>query len=452
MPTTTFHPAPHRTAQPAWLSAGDPTLNTAICLPADVVDCLCDQSTSIVDNFDVLLSLIRNYGELSDGIKSRVLDVLMSGASCLTAHVDLLSAPVGEMSIEAVNEVKKARNAVKMHVYLLKLMMHSADKEATEQADAKMPTARGPKGAAAKAAKGAKKGGAMKEMWQWENLRPKLLSNMYNLMQANLERLWSPSKPDERFCSLLTSFAVITFSSVAGCKDKDSRAQAIKITLSAASRYGQRTNAVTAITDLLHSHEHATGPMAELVASAYESGDNALVDEVMTEVGNIPLAELARDSGASKCVSSFISDLSDLAPMTIMMHMEDVSPHLQQGDSYLMRNAILHAYGRVLVEIAKILRTERSETALQTRELIISILKERALDVNAFTRSKALQVWAYMCENDAIPKKTQPAVVTLASVRLEDKSAQVRKSAIQLLKLLVQKNPYAHTLPLSVFK
>lgn len=29
---------------------------------------------------------------------------------------------------------------------------------------------------------------------------------------------------------------------------------------------------------------------------------------------------------------------------------------------------------------------------------------------------------------------------------------QVRKSAIQLLKMLVQKNPYAHTLPLSVFK
>jgi hypothetical protein len=28
----------------------------------------------------------------------------------------------------------------------------------------------------------------------------------------------------------------------------------------------------------------------------------------------------------------------------------------------------------------------------------------------------------------------------------------VRKSAIQLLRALVQKNPYAHTLPLSVFK
>ena len=47
------------------------------------------------------------------------------------------------------------------------------------------------------------------------------------------------------------------------------------------------------------------------------------------------------------------------------------------------------------------------------------------LDVNAFTRSKVLQVWSHLCDKDAIPKKAQPAVVQLATARLEDKSAQV---------------------------
>ena len=114
-----------------------------------------------------------------------------------------------------------------------------------------------------------------------------------------------------------------------------------------------------------------------------------------------------------------------------------------------------------------------------------------------------VQVWALLSDKDAIPKKMQPAVVQIAAVRLEDKSAQarapppprprssrgprlplrprehsrslyqyavsvtgpalpgraaqrrraadtrlrrrvqVRKSAVQLLKVLVQKNPYA---------
>ena len=58
-------------------------------------------------------------------------------------------------------------------------------------------------------------------------------------------------------------------------------------------------------------------------------------------------------------------------------------------------------------------------------------MRERVNDVNAFTRSKVLQVWATLCESDAIPKKTQPAVVELATVRLEDKSAQVQRESQQ---------------------
>lgn len=42
-------------------------------------------------NYDAIRPC-RNYVELSVSIKSRVLDVLMSGLSCLSAHVDLLSS------------------------------------------------------------------------------------------------------------------------------------------------------------------------------------------------------------------------------------------------------------------------------------------------------------------------------------------------------------------------
>ena len=34
-------------------------------------------------------------------------------------------------------------------------------------------------------------------------------------------------------------------------------------------------------------------------------------------------------------------------------------------------------------------------------------------------------MWAFLCDKDAIPTKAQPAVVQLATARLEDKSGQV---------------------------
>ncbi len=58
--------------------------------------------------------------------------------------------------------------------------------------------------------------------------------------------------------------------------------------------------------------------------------------------------------------------------------------------------------------------------------------------MNAFTRSKVLQVWAFLCERDAIPTKAQPAVVQLATVRLEDKSGQV-VPALALARLILLK-------------
>jgi hypothetical protein len=116
-------------------------------------------------------------------------------------------------------------------------------------------------------------------------------------------------------------------------------------------------------------------------------------------------------------------------PGLVLSNMSVVNPHLQLGESYVMRNAVLHAIGHTLIELSRMIQRERTDTALKTREALLQIMRERVNDVNAFTRSKVLQVWAVLCEKDAIPKKTQPAVVLLATVRLEDKSGQVRKSA-----------------------
>jgi condensin complex subunit 1 len=416
-----------------------------------VVDSLCDSPTSIAepDHLSVLCALIRGFADVGDNIKSRVFDVLLSGLSCLAVHSDSLAAAPPDS--HPASEFREVRNALRIHAFLLKWMASLAERAASGAGpEVKVPGAKGAKGKGKAAA--AKPKGRVMESWTWDNHRVKLLQGMRNLLLANLERVWSPVRPEEEFASLFVSTATAALANAAVAKDKDARSAAVAVLLRSAAVMGQRVNVVSAVMNLLHNHEHMPGPAVELVVAAAQQGERDFVSEMMREFGCVPMNELARDAAAARNFAGFLGELAEIMPGLVLSNMSVVNPHLQLGESYVMRNAVLHAIGYTLIELSRMIQRERTETALKTREALLQIMRERVNDVNAFTRSKVLQVWAILCDNDAIPKKTQPAVVQLATVRLEDKSAQVRKSAIQLLRALVQKNPYAHTLPLSVFK
>jgi hypothetical protein len=75
-----------------------------------------------------LNGLRRNYSELSDGIKFRVFDVLISGLSCLTVQIERILSETCE-DAESAFDRKVARTALKVHMFLLKWFMLSADKD-----------------------------------------------------------------------------------------------------------------------------------------------------------------------------------------------------------------------------------------------------------------------------------------------------------------------------------
>ena len=390
-----------------------------------VVDNLCDNPSSIAEpeNFNVLFALIRGYADIGDNIKSRVFDVLLSGLSCLAVHSDSLAA--GTPGSQPASAFLEARNALRAHAFLLKWMASLADRAVSEAGqEVKVPGAKGKGKALA-----AKPKGRVMETWTWDTHRVKLLQGIRNLLLANLERVWSPVKPEEQFSSLFVSTALAALGNASVSKDKDARSAAIAILLRSAAVMGQRVNVVSGVMNLLHNHEHMPGPAVELVVAAAQQGERDVVVEMMNEFGRVPMNELARDTAAARNFAGFLSELSEIMPGLVLSNMSVVNPHLQLGESYVMRNAVLHAIGHTLIELSRMIQRERTDTALKTREALLQIMRERVNDVNAFTRSKVLQVWAVLCEKDAIPKKTQPAVVLLATVRLEDKSGQVRKTA-----------------------
>ena len=201
--------------------------------------------------------------------------------------------------------------------------------------------------------------------------------------------LWSPCPPEEAAVGLFVQAAFASLSNAGAAKDKDLRCAAIRTIVRCVKAFGQRVNAVTAAMGLLHQHEHSSGPMAELVATAWEAQEAALVSDVLREIGRIPMTELSRDTGAARNIATFLTELAELAPAVILMHMSVLNPHLQQGESYMMRNAILHAIGYTLVELVSIIRKERSDTAIKTREslLQVTIPARMRLSTNRGSRS-----------------------------------------------------------------
>ena len=73
----------------------------------------------------------RNYNELGDNMKYRVFDVLLSGLSCLSVHIERILSESCDDADNAV-ERKLARNALKVHLFFLKMFMVAADKDSSE--------------------------------------------------------------------------------------------------------------------------------------------------------------------------------------------------------------------------------------------------------------------------------------------------------------------------------
>lgn len=70
-------------------------------------------------------------------------------------------------------------------------------------------------------------------------------------------------------------------------------------------------------------------------------------------------------------------------------------------------------------------------------------LEEHIHDTNAFVRSRALQVWQKLCLAKAIPVARLNNLLDLIIGRLGDKSSNVKKQAVQLIKVLLEGNPFS---------
>jgi condensin complex subunit 1 len=106
-----------------------------------------------------------------------------------------------------------------------------------------------------------------------------------------------------------------------------------------------------------------------------------------------------------------------------------------------MRNCAIGVIGIIVTNV--LTGEDLSPEKRTLRDECLDNLEEHILDNNAYVRSKVLQTWQKLCCEGAVPLSRQNRLLKASVLRLQDKSANVRKQALQLLRVVLQSNPFA---------
>jgi len=299
-------------------------------------------------------------------------------------------------------------------------------------------------------------------------------------------KLWKRGVPDENVIGLPCRIAYQMLENSSGivARKASSADLALKIiAITVQTSDCLMSTIVSALLDLMHSYEHIAALVAELcaippfedilvvdrcnLAMGKISDSNKLAKELLREIGRLDTSNCTSDTGGKasglKHVAPFISHLAEKNPHFTFQHIHLVLTHLE-SDPYMFRSAIVTAIGHVLVrniisgnenpaenedfdedKIQEELKKKNMNFTL-TKEKLFDILIKRAHDASSYTRVAVMKSWANLIETDSLPLQRLLPLTELSIDRLKDKTVMVRRSAMQILSLLLEKNPFTHTL------
>lgn len=237
-------------------------------------------------------------------------------------------------------------------------------------------------------------------------------------------------------------------------RDVDTRDGLGRIIGTISTKHQRTAQTCASILHLIYKLDFTVPHIAEAVAAAERKyGDGSLAIALIREISRTDPKDYVRDGVGAENVGRFLVDLADHSPKLVSTNVGVLVPHFG-GESYKIRNALVGVLGKLVAKAYKEVEGDRNSKSLRLRgkQAMLEILLERCRDVSAYTRSRVLQVWAELCEEHAVPIGLWNEVASVASGRLEDKSAMVRKSALNLLITMLQHNPFGPQLRVVAFE
>ncbi|XP_042644212.1 condensin complex subunit 1 isoform X2 [Tyto alba] len=382
---------------------------------------------AVLQHFDSLYSLLHHFRAVGTAVKEDALELMMHVVS---HYSNELPAILGNSGLSHADRTAHL-NALKMNCYLLTGLVSAFELETCNGALLEV----GPGGKNKK--NRAKISGSL-----WEEEREPLLQLLTQLLQLDLHRLWG-GLVEEEFVSLITGsgYRVLENPAISLQKYRATRETVTHLLAAALIRYDHMFSATVKITQMLQCFEHVASVFAQAVSLwATEYGLKSLVGELLREIGQKAQQDLARDTSGVKGYATFITELAEQIPALVLSHISIILCHLD-GESYMMRNAILVAMAEVLMQVLN--GDQLEEAARGTRDQFLNMLQVHVCDINGFVRSRALQLFTRIVQRKALPLMQFQSVVSLAVGRLKDKSVIVVKNAIQLLAAFLSNNPFS---------
>ncbi|NXH51016.1 CND1 protein, partial [Dicaeum eximium] len=398
---------------------------------------------AVLQHFDSVYSVLHRFETVGTAVKEDALELMMHVVS---HHSNELPAILSDSELSRADRTAHL-NALKMNCFLLTGLMDAFEMETCKTGCLEAEPGR-------KSRKNhAKTSGSL-----WEEERESLLRLFTQLLQLDLRQLWGGLAVEEEFISLMTGscFRILENPSIGLQKYRVTREAMTHLLAAALVHCNYMFSVAVKITQMLQHFEHVAPVFAQAVSLwAKEYGLKSLVGELLREIGQKCPQDLAHEASGVKGYATFISELAEQIPALVLSNMSVLLPHLD-GESYMMRNAILTAMAEVLVQVLN--GEQLEEAARGTRDKFLDMLEARVCDVHSFVRSRVLQLFtrivqckASLCwANGALPLTQFQSVVSLAVERLKDKSVIVIKNAIQLLAAFLSNNPFSCKLSCTV--
>ncbi|KAM6321256.1 condensin complex subunit 1 [Aegotheles albertisi] len=386
---------------------------------------------AVLQHFDALYSLLRHFGAAGAAAKEDALELMMRVVS---RHSNELPTVLGDPGLSQVDRATHL-NALKMNCYLLAGLVDAFEMDTRMSGLLEVDAA---------GKNRAKTSGSL-----WEEEREPLLRLLTQLLQLDLRQLWGGLVVEEEFVSLIagTCYRILENPSIGLQKYRATREAVTHLLAAVLVHYDHMFNATLKITQMLQHFEHVAPVFAQAVSLwATEYGLKSLVGELLREIGQKNQLDVARDASGIKGYATFVTELAEQVPALVLSNMSVLLAHLD-GESYMMRNAVLAAMAEVLVQVLS--GDQLEEAARDTRDQFLAMLQAHVCDIHGFVRSRVLQLFTRIVQQKALPLTQFQPVVSLAVGRLKDKSVVVVKNAIQLLAEFLSNNPFSGKLSCS---
>eukprot|EP00257_Ricinus_communis_P021384 XP_015580865.1 condensin complex subunit 1 isoform X1 [Ricinus communis] len=398
--------------------------------------------------FDRVYSLVLGFSSLTPSCKLNLVESLRSNLSVLLPNVDSLSR-VSQCQdgdddhdhLPLLDRVTSHRNAFKIYSFFLLNIVLSEESNATVN------------GTNSRVITSTRKKKPLNS-WNWEPQRGRILNLIANSLEVNLALLFGSSNPDENYLSFIAKNAFSMCENPVLLKDSDAKDALCRIIGACATKYHYTAQSCASIMHIIHKYDFVVTHMADAVAGAEKKyADGTLASSLIREIGRTNPKAYVKDTVGAENVGRFLVELADRMPKLISTHIALLVPHFG-GESYKIRNALVGVLGKLVAKAFKDVEGEVSSQSvrLRTKQAMLEILLERCRDVSAYTRSRVLQVWAELCEEHSVSMGLWNEVAAVAAGRLEDKTAMVRKAALNLLIMMLQHNPFGPQLRIASFE